>query len=373
MRRRIGISSEWIGQQVGGPERYARELIDHVVRQGNGHDYRIFLTASGERAFGRRAETRVRTHSSLWDSRWYFIPIGLPWSTLLHRVDLLHATFACPPWCPVGPIVLTVHDVSTDVHPELFRPAVSRRVRWLLKAGVSRAARVLVPTEATRRELLEFYDVDPEKLRVIPYGTDHVAAMRGGGGTSETKRHSGGPPIVLYVGRFHVRKNLERLLEAFAATESRTKLGARLVLAGKDFLNRDRVLEKIGELGLKDDVSCPGHVDDVELDRLYGNASLFVYPSLHEGFGFPPLEAMRRGIPVMASNVSAMPEVLGDGARLVDPYDVPAMGDAMDRLLQNGVERRHLSELGRKRAQIYTWSRTAAATVAVYEEILSAA
>jgi glycosyltransferase involved in cell wall biosynthesis len=306
------------------------------------------------------------------DSRWYFIPFALPWNSFVGRLDLLHATFAYPPWCLVKNVVLTVHDVSVDVVADMFEPGIRRRLRWVLKQGIARAALVLVPTEATRHELLQRYDISPDRVKVIPYGVDHLAVPDAVG---EREPLEAAPRLdrgfILYVGRFHVRKNLERLLEAYARSSARTHGGIRLVLAGNDFGNLNSIRSRICDLGLEQDVWCPGHVSDAVLETLYRRASLFVYPSLHEGFGFPPLEAMRRKIPVLASNVSAMPEVLGDGAHLVDPYDPSRMAAAIDFLLEHEAERLALAERGAERARQFTWARTAALTLDAYHEALA--
>jgi glycosyltransferase involved in cell wall biosynthesis len=370
---RIGIASEWIGQQVGGPERYAREIIEHVVRLGPQHDYRLYVTASARGPLRSLDGPRVRLCASRSDARWFFIPVALPCRTLVGRLDLLHATFSFPPWCPVRNVVLTVHDVSVDTRGDMFSPRVRRRVRWALKHGIARASLVLVPTEATRQELLQSYDVGTDRVRVVPYGIDHLAVTPSAVG-AEGLLPPGGPEpgrgFVLYVGRFHARKNLERLLAAFARTSARRD-GVRLVLAGRDFGDLDNIRSRIRELALDQDVWCPGHVTDGVLETLYRRALLFVYPSLHEGFGFPPLEAMARGLPVLAANISAMPEVLGDGARLVDPYEVDAMAAAIDGLVGNAADRQALAARGLARAQQFTWSRTAALTLEAYDEVLA--
>jgi glycosyltransferase involved in cell wall biosynthesis len=266
---------------------------------------------------------------------------------------------------------LTVHDVSVDVLADMFSPRVRRRVRLALKHGIAGASMVLVPTEATRQELLQMYDVGADRVKVIPYGIDHLAAAGGTPEASTGELPDLGPGFILYVGRFHARKNLERLLEAYATTSARTRGGIRLVLAGGDFGSLANIRSRIRDLGLEQHVWCPGHVTDGTLETLYRRALLFVYPSLHEGFGFPPLEAMARGLPVLASNVSAMPEVLGDGARLVDPYDPAGMSAAIDALLENEVERQALASRGLARASQYTWSRTAALTLDAYDEVLA--
>jgi len=364
---RVGIASEWIGQNVGGPERYATELVEGVLAEDSPYEYSLFVPPSGRRFLERLPRERFRAQVTAADSRWHFVPLGLPWKLRAHPVDLLHATFSFAPWCPADKVVLTVHDVTADVYPEFFPPLVGLRVRFLLRHGLERACRVLVPTEATRRELLEHYRVEEEKIRVIPYGVEQAFASA----EPDDEGPGDDPPgeFILYVGRFHVRKNLERLLEAFARLAPRYR-DVTLLLVGRDFWDRRHVLETVARLGLGKQVSCPGHLSDRALERLYRRARVFLYPSLHEGFGLPPLEAMARGLPVLASRVSAMPEVLGDAALLVDPFDVDDIAHGIDRLLSDDSLCRELAERGRRRARAFTWQATARATVAVYHEVL---
>jgi glycosyltransferase involved in cell wall biosynthesis len=190
--------------------------------------------------------------------------------------------------------------------------------------------------------------------------------------SGETQESIGWLPaseFILYVGRFHARKNLVRLLQAFARLKQRSESPVKLVLPGMDMYHRRDVLSAIASLRLERDVVCPGRVSDRTLDMLYAKASVFAFPSLHEGFGLPPLEAMARGLPVMACNVSAMPEVLGDAAVLVDPYDVDAMADGLERLLWDSVLRRTLIERGKAWCKRYSWDTTARKTLSVYEDV----
>jgi glycosyltransferase involved in cell wall biosynthesis len=370
---RIGIASEWIGQKVGGPERYAVNLIKSILQVDSTNQYQIFLTPSGKETLTGIHGERVIVRSTISNSRWYYVPVGLPWNVLSHPVDVLHGTFTVAPWCPTKRIVLTVHDVGTDVHPEYFFDSVRLRVRWLTARGLSKASKVLVPTEATKRELLAHYRVSPEKIEIIPYGVEQSFPLNRGS-SSESQQDEELRPLsdfILYVGRFHARKNLERLLEAFSILKARGGDGVRLVLVGRDFWSWQRVMEKIAALGLERDVLCPGHVSDEALESLYRRAKVFAFPSVHEGFGFTPLEAMARGLPVLAGNISAMPEVLGDAALLVDPYDPEQMADGLDRLLGDTALREELIRKGRERVKRYTWEATARATLKLYEELLA--
>jgi glycosyltransferase involved in cell wall biosynthesis len=160
------------------------------------------------------------------------------------------------------------------------------------------------------------------------------------------------------------------LLTAFARVVDRLDTKVQLVLVGRDFWNKSRTMETISSLRLEDTVICPGHVPDSTLEYLYRRATIFAYLSLHEGFGFPPLEAMARGVPVIASNVSVMPEVLGDAALLVDPYDTEVIAGGLVRMLEDRQLRQELIRKGKERVRQFTWERTARQTLDVYREVI---
>jgi glycosyltransferase involved in cell wall biosynthesis len=370
---RVGIASEWIGERVGGLERQSADLIRTMVSIDAANRYLIFVTGRGARTMASVAGPRARICGTALSSRWYYVPFGLPAAVLRHPVDVLHAMFTVAPWCPARRIVLTVHDVCPDVHPEFFPRAIRARFRWLLMQGVLRAARIIVPSDVTRRELIQHYPVDDDKIRVIP---DGVRGSMDEGGDPSAETGDGADPwprdFALYVGRFHARKNIERLLDAYARSKSR-RAGLRLVLAGRDLWSGARIAARIRSLGLEREVVCPGHVSDATLGLLYRRARLFAFPSLHEGFGIPPVEAMAHGVPVLASNLSAMPEVLGDAAFYANPYDVDEMAAALDRLAEDDGLRSTLAARGAARAGLYAWPRLARETLSLYEHTVACA
>ena len=374
MGLRIGVGSEWIGEKVGGLERYATSLIRSLLRVDRRNSYDLFVTPRGATQLEDLADDRIRIRSTALNSRWHYVPLGLPLGLARHPVDVFHATFTVVPWCPAKRIVLTIHDVCPDVHPDFFPPAVRMRLRWLLARGAARATRILVPSAATKRELTEYYDVDESKISVIHEGVHPYFLEDASGADEDDDKRDQDPTdpspqdFALYVGRFHSRKNLERLIDAFSILRKRRRGPRHLVLAGRELWHGDPVANRIRELGLQDDVICPGHVSDRELARLYRRARVFVYPSLHEGFGLPPLEAMARGLPVLASNRSAMPEVLADAAMLVDPFEAEAIADGLDRLTHDSTLRDGYIERGRQRVQRFSWESAARKTLELYEE-----
>jgi glycosyltransferase involved in cell wall biosynthesis len=177
--------------------------------------------------------------------------------------------------------------------------------------------------------------------------------------------------FILYIGRFQMRKNLERLLEAYSLLRNRFGPELKLVLAGKDMWHQQRIVEKIQTLGIEKDVICPGYVSDRILETLYRKARVFAFPSIHEGFGIPPLEAMARGVPVMACDRSAMPEILGDAAVYADPYDVGEMTRALEQLLSDEELRQRMIQRGKERVKRYSWQTAAHETLDVYRATLA--
>lgn len=364
---RVGVASEWVGERVGGLDRQAADLFRNVVRVDPESEYRIFVTPRGAEALADVSSPRARLCPTAFNSRWYYVPLGLPLAALRHSVDLLHANFTVAPWCPARRLVLTVHDVCPDVHPDFFPPAIRRRFRYLVERGVRRAVRVVVPSEAARRELLEHYPVDAERVVVIPNGVRQGLSSAG----APSSPRDWPDEFVLYVGRFHARKNLRRLLAAFARVQAK-RPALRLVLAGRDLWDRAEVMREVAALKLEEAVLTPGHVPDTELDRLYRKARVFAFPSIHEGFGIPPLEAMAYDLPVLASRSSAMPEILGDAAHYADPYDVEDLAHGLERLLDDESLRVELIARGRRRVRVYDWAEIARRTVALYRDVAEA-
>lgn len=368
---RIGIAAEWIGEQVGGLERYAASLIRALVHQDADDRFELFLTPRGRDCLADLAGPRTRLHAMATNSRWYFVPFGLPFAALRTRVDVLHATFGLAPWCPGSAVVLTVHDLCPDVHPEFFPPAVRARVRWLLRKGAARADWVVTPSRAAQRELTAYYGFPEERVTVIPHGVEAALVDVDAALTPDEERMLAALPreFVFYVGRFHARKNLPRLLDAMAQLAASRGEAVPLVIAGRDMWSEQALRDHVAKLGLVDSVHFPGYVSDAALARLYRRARVFAFPTLHEGFGMPVLEAMAHGVPVLSSNVSSLPEVCGDAAVLVDPRDAAAIADGLSRILDDAVLRARLAAAGPARAKEFTWERSAREHLAVYQQL----
>ena len=366
---KIALSAEWVGSQAGGLETYTTNLIKALAAQQCAHQFTAYTSFPD--AFGDASQIRTRflgTQSRLQTLTW-----RLPAALLKDRVDLLHATVTRPLWCPTK-LVLTIHDLAYVLHPHWYPRAISFRLSTLTHFGTKTASRIIAASEYTKQTILERYRVNPDIIDVVYQGIHprYTTASKATGpaqaAVQTLRKHGVTRPYILYVSRFHIRKNLLRLIKAFDAVKGDLDDAVTLVLCGRDQYHGALVTEEIEKRGLSARVICPGHVPDEDLPIFYQNALFFVYPSVFEGFGHPPLEAMSCGTAVLSSNLTSIPEVLGDAAYLVDPMDEDAIADGLLVLARDQNKRAQLAALGLERARRYSWDKTAAATITVYEK-----
>jgi len=282
--------------------------------------------------------------------------------------QIAHCPAFVAPWRLGVPLILTVHDTSTQKFPEDHPLEWRAYARLFLPERARAAARVITGTEYSKRDIIRDLGVPAERVAVTPYGVADRFSREPSAPTTVVD-----PPLLLFPGAPTRRKNLELVLQAMAeAPESNALRRARLVISGADSGRFPHHRARIKTLGLESRVDWRGKVPAETMPDLIASADLVVYPSLHEGFGFPALEAMAAGTPVVASNAACLPEVLGDGALLVDPTDVKAFIDAVDAVITNKDVRCDLVEKGKARAALYTWRRCADLTVDVYLQVAAA-
>jgi glycosyltransferase involved in cell wall biosynthesis len=365
--RRIAIDAHMVGTGETGNETYVRGLVGGLRELGAEHEYLLYtpdpaLLPPSLLGGGARAR-RVVPGDNLRRVGW-----AMPRAARRDRLDLLHVTYALAPWVPC-PAVVTVHDISYRTHPETF----SARDRLLLSLAVPlamrRAARVITVSEAARRDIVRHYGLPAAKVVAIHNGVEErfrpvadpaaLAAVRARYGLPER--------FILAVGNLQPRKNLGRLIEAFAALRAARDDDCRLVLVGQPFWRHAELGRVIAARGLSDAVVATGYVPGEDLPAIYSAATVFAYPSLYEGFGLPPLEAMACGTPVVAGATSALPEVVGDAGLLVDPLDTGALAGALARLLDDAALRERLRQAGFARAARFRWREAARSTLGVYE------
>jgi len=285
---------------------------------------------------------------------------------------LFHGTnFEVPLW-KRRRTVLTIHDLSTLLYPETHRASAVRRARLRLPIAAKITDAIITPTETVRQEVCERLKVKPGKVTAIheaprrtfsPMTKEETVAIR--------KRLRVEDEFLLFVGTLEPRKNLLTMMRAFEEVINRTSVRPQLVIAGGEGWLIDETLSFINSASLKDRILLTGYLNDEDLRALYSSCRAFVYPSLYEGFGLPPLEAMACGAPVIASRIAALQETLGDAAILIEPLDVQTLSRTIIEVLRDERRRAAMGEAGIKHAAKFSWDKAAMLTHELYAKVLA--
>jgi glycosyltransferase involved in cell wall biosynthesis len=377
---RIGIDAHLLSlassYRQAGVSRYITELVRHLAAEPGPHEYVVFTPPHGLGALAVPPSVQVAP-SRLPTQR---PPVRIAWEqaaapvlAAARRLDLFHAPVNVAPLALPCRTIVTIHDLAFLLYPERLTPARRRYLALMTRLSARRAARVIAVSAQTARDVVARLGVPAERVVVVPEAAaEHfrpepdaaaLAAFRHAKGVSEQ--------YVLFVGTLEPRKNVPALLRAFARVAGEFP-GVQLVIAGGRGWLDDEIFALHAALGLGARVCFPGFVPPEELPRWYQAATVFVYPSLYEGFGLPPLEALACGTPVIASNTSAIPEVVGDAGLLVDPRDEAALAAALRALLADPARRAALRAAGLARAARFSWARVARETRAVYAALAPA-
>ena len=291
----------------------------------------------------------------------------MPFAIRSRGCELLHVTYVAPLVAGCQTVV-TIHDLSFMAFPQLLRAGVRLMLQTLVPISARKASRVIAISHFTKRELVARLGIPDNKV-VVTYLAPTPAFVAMGRSTSSGMPANIREPFILAVGNLERRKNLARLITAFHELVRTDRFGGQLVLVGKP-AGDSGLLHKLAQnLGLDSRIVFTGFISESELANLYRRAIAFVYPSLYEGFGLPPLEAMACGCPVIASNVTALPEVLGDAAILVDPTSVEQILTSLRAVTQRPEVANRLRRMGPGQAARYSWSETASKTLDVYASV----
>jgi glycosyltransferase involved in cell wall biosynthesis len=367
----IGIDAHMVGTQETGNETYIVELAAALGRLG-GYDYKLYtphpqLMPPELRRACESEALSVRVFPNV--PSLVRIPFLYPRMARQDGLGLLHMTYVAPPRLSC-PLVLTIHDVSYRIFPRFFSPRVLLQLALTVGPGVRRARRIIAISESTKRDIVRFYRVSPRRIIVTPLAAGSQFSPQSENEIGRIRQKYDLPErYVLAVGNKQPRKNLPRLVQAFGSLAADMPEVA-LVIAGQSGWQGSEVDKVVREMGLDRRVRFTGFVPAGDLPALYSGAEVFCFPSLYEGFGLPPLEAMACGAATITSNSSSLPEVVGDSALTIDPTSVADLTRALRSLLQDEALRRDYSRRGIERAALFSWDRTARMTRDAYDAVL---
>jgi len=373
-RFRIGIDARFLGSRGGfGIGVYTEELLSALRKLDRTNHYLVLVRQEAL----PHVPLAENFEAIVADFPHYSLSEQLLYPSFIRRLklDLIHFTnFNSPVIGYLPPSVVTIHDLTLLFFPGHKRKGWLDRTgyRWVVERATGRAKKIIAVSAHTKKDIEERLGVPGEKIRVIHEGVaKRFHLLKDKKETSRILRRFGiTGKFLLYVGQWRKHKNLINLIRAFALLKQKTALSHELVLAGQIDSQMPAIPELIKKLSLERDIVMTGFVPDEELPHLYNAADLFVFPSLYEGFGIPPLEAMSCGCPVVAARSSSLPEVLGEAALFFDPRRVEDIAGTINRVLFSYSLKRELREKGLSQAKRYSYNKMAKETLKVYQEVL---
>lgn len=390
--KRIGIDARFYGPTGKGLGRYTQEIVDNIIKIDTQNEYVIFLNANNfdEFVIPKNQEHRIKKVKA--DVHWYTLKeqLIMPWLIWREHVDLMHFLhFNVPVFCPAK-LVVTIHDLILIKYPTIRATTLSPWLytlknilyRLVIQTAVWRAKKIIAVSKYTKKDLITTFGLKHQRIVVtyegvanLAQGSDNLFAAK----LNDKETLLGyniDKPFFLYVGNVYPHKNLLALVKVFKELV-KEQPNLRLVLVGKEDYFYRQLKDQVREMGLwiegqpeHSPVVFPGYVPDKELEILYKKAIAYVFPSLYEGFGLPPLEAMAKNCPVVSSNKTSMPEILGPAALYFDPEDRHDLKQALHKILQSEELRQRLIKQGQKRVAKFNWWECARQTYEVYRQVL---
>jgi glycosyltransferase involved in cell wall biosynthesis len=376
----ICIDARWIKEKIAGIGRYTVYLLKYLAELDTHNSYLVLFHEEGVRDkvcadLGLCRLPRWRILTLPYDV--FSIRGQIAFPRLLRRegVDVFHSTnFMAPLGRYGGKTVITVHDLIPLKFPEYAPRSKKSRLfplyAWLMRRLASSVDLIIADSENSRSDILQLLHPAPDRVSIVHLGVDPKYRPLPPEVKSEVRKRMGiQDRLALFAGRADPYKNLISLVKAMEIVNARGTVHCTVVVAGEKDPRYPEVEEYVAARGMKNDVLFAGSLDEDALIPLYNAADVLVHPSLYEGFGLPPLEAMACGTPIVSSNRSSLPEVVGDAGILVEPTDVRAIADAMERVLTDGVLRERMAARGLERAKLFPWRKTAEETLRLYTEL----
>lgn len=381
---RIGIDYTAATHQQAGIGRYTRGLVLALAQQNTEDEFVLLVTGGRSDRAGPQTQQlesvlpgsfrimRAPLSERVWTILWHRMRLPLPVDLFTGPVDIFHSPDYVLPPLRQGKTVVTIHDLSFLRYPEGAEPKLRRYLSSVVPRAVSRADLVLGDSENTRNDIIELLGVPPGKVEVLHPGVDEIFRVVEDERvlTEVSSLHGLDFPFILTVGTVEPRKNLILLLDAYAALRKASDVPHKLVIAGGKGWLYEGVFRRVEELSLDEDVIFLGFVADQNLPALYSLADVFVFPSLYEGFGLPPLEAMACGTPVITSRTSSLPEVVDEAGLMVPANDPDMLAETIGRVLNDPGLGEDLAKRGVSQARKFTWQATGEKLLAIYQRLL---
>ena len=369
---RVALFFANVGRGGGGPEVYEMNLLASLAAMDRSTDYHVFCLDRRGPDKCAVQQDNIQFHVLRPRIRLFSMFLDLPLVLKRYRPDVVHATFIPPPFA-LPNLAYTLPCTAPFAKPEFYPPLIRQRLQYLCKLGVRKSRLVFCISRHVREYLRDRFHRDEEHLPIVPLAANPAFAPIPAAKRTAMLREKFGldSPYFLFSGRWEPRKNILRILEAFAQFKKNRSSDYKLVFTGERTWAARESAERIARLGIAADVVDLGKSPLPDLPLLYAGASALVHPSMWESFGLVLLEAMQSGTPLITSNLSAMPEIAETAGLIVDPYKVDEIAEAMDRLAFDADLRSRLGRAGLERARNFSWERTARESLAAYRRIAS--
>lgn len=368
VKMKIGITVDCLNDNFTGVSNYTYSLIEHLSHQDKNRNSLHLINYEKNQFFNQLNNIEINNPFKVLKTYgWY------PYLIRKLRkcdLDIIHNPSQIPTYIKANQkYILTVHDLTPFIVPSESKFGRSTIYKILFPRTLKNADKIIAVSHNTKKDLINYFKIPDDKIRVIhlaanekfkPLGNQEIRTFRDKYGLNF--------PFILYVGTLEGRKNIPFLIKSFFELRSKYK-DVKLVIAGKKGWKYKNVFSTIEELNLNNEIIFTGYVPEEDLPGLYNAATLFVYPSLYEGFGLPPLEAMACGCPVITSNTSSLPEVVGGAGIMVDPHDFKELASVMHEILNNTILRENLTKKGLERSKLFSWEKCARETNEVYKEV----
>ena len=381
MRITIDISPLVTSNRTGIPN-YIFNLCINLPLVDKQNEYVLFANSYGHYQSLKQAVDEIlvgnyqnisakisRTPGTILKLMWKHVHVPSA-ERLAGKIDIFHASTIIPP-LKSAKLVVTIHALSAIKFKRFFKKETVRYFVGYCKNVMPKADVIITDSNSSKNDILEYFTIDEDRVQVIPLAAnDNYKPILDKKAVNDIKRRYGiNGEYILFVGTLEPRKNVANLVRAYSLLPDYIKRDHLLVICGKKGWYYEDIFKAVKELNMEDRVVFTNYVPDEDIPLLMNGAKAFVYPSFYEGFGLPLLEAMACGTPVISSNISSIPEVVGDAGILVNPTDVEELSDAIQRVLGNDQLRAHLSKRGLKQASKFSWQKTAEKTVEIYNKV----